>query len=153
MSIKDKINERLKNAMKDKDSELLNVMRSISAKITEAEKKDGKVLSDDEILKVIEKLSKQREESIVLFRQGSRLDLVEKEEFQLNILKEYIPQKFDENKTREIISELFSKGFNNIGSIMKELNSYGNNIDKKIASVIIKEFIKLISSSVKDSIP
>jgi len=142
MSIKDKINERLKNAMKDKDSELLNVMRSISAKITEAEKKDGKVLSDDEILKVIEKLSKQREESIVLFRQGSRLDLVEKEEFQLNILKEYIPQKFDENKTREIISELFSKGFNNIGSIMKELNSYGNNIDKKIASVIIKEFIK-----------
>lgn len=142
MSIKEKINERLKNSMKDKDSELLNVMRSISAKITEAEKKDGKILSDDEVLKVIEKLSKQREESINLFHQGNRLDLVEKEEYQLNILKEYIPQKFDENKTREIISELVSKGFTNIGSIMKELNSYGNSIDKKIASVIIKEFIK-----------
>jgi uncharacterized protein YqeY len=136
------INEKMKFAMKEKNVELLNVLRGIVAKITEVEKANSnKELSDDEILKVIEKLAKQREESIVLFKQGSREDLVKSEEFQLNILKEYLPQKMDENATRKVVEDAVNMGANNMGLIMKELSKYGNLIDKKLASQIAKEII------------
>jgi len=141
-TLKLSINEKLKTAMKEKNVEMLNVLRSIIAKITEAEKSNlNQELSDDDILKVIEKLAKQREESIILFKKGNRDDLVKAEEFQLNILKKYLPQKMDEITTRKAVTDAISSGVNNIGALMKELGKYGNLLDKKLASQIAKEFL------------
>ena len=140
--MKTKIQERLKQAMRDKDSALLQTLRNIISKITELEKSSqGKVLTDDDVVKIIEKLSKQREEAIVLYKKGDREDLVAVEEFELGVLKEYLPQKFDEAKTREIIKGIHESGASNIGQFMKAISVHGNFIDKKLASEIIKEYI------------
>ncbi len=140
--LKNVISERTKQAMRDKNSALLNTLRNINSKITEYEKSSaGKVASDDDIIKIIEKLSKQREEAIKLYKQGSREDLVAIEEFEFNVLKEYLPQKLNEDQTREIIKNLYESGTSTIGEYMKALSAYGNNVDKKLASEIIKEFL------------
>lgn len=141
--IKQQINDRIKQAMKDKDSLLLNVLRNINSKIIEFEKSTAnKIASDNDILVIIEKLSKQREEAIKLYIQGNRVDLVTTEQSELDILKQYLPTKIGVDETREIIKFIVSSGTKNIGEIMKILNSkYGNLIDKKIASEIIKEFV------------
>ena len=140
--MKKSINEALKNAMKEKNAEKLSVLRSIIAKITEAEKLNSNIeLTDDEIVKVVQKLAKQREESINLFKQGNREDLVAIEEFQLSVLKEYLPQMMSEDEIRTIVKSAIENGANNIGLLMKELNRYGNLLDKKIASQIAKELL------------
>lgn len=139
--MKNEIKNSLKIAMLAKDTVKISTLRSIITKITEAEKVNGSELNEESIIKVIDKLSKQREESISLYQKGGRIDLVEAEEKELKILKEYLPEKFSYEKTKEIVSELISSGVNNMGSIMKELNQYGNLVDKKIASTIIKELV------------
>jgi uncharacterized protein YqeY len=141
-TLKQSINEKLKTAMKEKNAEMLNVLRGVISKITESEKANSnKELIDDEVIKVIEKLAKQREESIALFKKGNREDLVTAEEFQLNVLKEYLPQKMDEAATRKAVDEAIQAGATNIGMLMKELGKYGNLIDKKLASQIANELI------------
>lgn len=141
-TLKQSINEKLKTAMKEKNAEMLNVLRGVISKVTEAEKANSnKELTDDEVIKVIEKLAKQREESISLFKKGNRDDLVTAEEFQLNVLKEYLPQKMDEAATRKAVDEAIQAGATNIGMLMKELAKYGNLIDKKLASQIANELI------------
>lgn len=140
--MKKSINDALKNAMKEKNAEKLSVLRSIIAKITEAEKLNSNIeLTDDEIVKVVQKLAKQREESINLFKQGNREDLVAIEEFQLSVLKEYLPQMMSEDEVRNVVKIAIENGANNIGLLMKELNQYGSLIDKKIASQIAKELL------------
>ena len=139
--MKTKINEQLKSAMKNKDADRLSVLRGIISKITEAEKVSNTTLSDDEIIKTIQKLAKQREESINLFRQGNREDLAIAEEFQLSVLKEYLPQMMSESEVRTAVKTAIDNGASNIGALMKELNQYGNLLDKKIASQIAKEFL------------
>ncbi len=143
MSLKQSISEKLKTAMKEKNPAMLGVLRGITSKITEAEKANSnQELSDDDVIKVIEKLAKQREESISLYKQGNREDLVQSEQFELDVLKEYLPQKMDESATRKVVEDAVNAGATNIGLLMKELNQYGNLIDKKLASQIAKEFIK-----------
>jgi uncharacterized protein YqeY len=139
--MKTKINEQLKSAMKNKDADRLSVLRGIISKITEAEKVSNTTLSDDEIIKTIQKLAKQREESINLFRQGNREDLALAEEFQLSVLKEYLPQMMSEDDVRDAVKTAIDNGASNIGSLMKELGKYGNLLDKKLASQIAKEFL------------
>lgn len=141
-TLKQNINEKLKSAMKEKNQDLLNVVRGIISKITESEKANSnKELNDDEVIKVIEKLAKQREESIALFKQGNREDLVKSEEFQLSVLKQYLPEKMDETATRKAVEDAIKNGANNIGLLMKEMNKYGNLVDKKLVSQIAKELI------------
>lgn len=137
--MKEKIKTRMVSAMKSKDTETLKVMRSIITKITEQEKINNTELSDDDIIKVIEKLSKQREESILNFEKGNRPDLVASEKQELAILKEYLPTKMSEEAIRLVVENLIREDVKDIGTFMKSLNIYGNLIDKKIASSIFKE--------------
>ncbi len=141
-NLKIKISSEITNAMKDKNPELVSVYRGIMAKIIESEKNNGnKEISDDDILKIIEKLSKQREEAITLYKQGGREDLVLKEQFELNMLLSYLPKKMSEAETRKIVEEAVANGSNNIGLLMKDIAAYGNKIDKKLASQIAKELL------------
>lgn len=139
--MKKRLEEQLKTAMKAKDNTTLMTIRGVLSKITEQEKIDNSELSDDQILKVIQKISKQREDSITQFKSANRLDLVEKESKELEILKEYLPKQLDESEIRNILKSLIDSGNTNIGSIMKELNVYGTSLDKKVASSILKELL------------
>lgn len=139
--MKKEIEERIKQAMKSKNQTLLMTLRGIMAKIVEQEKLDNTTLDDVNILKCIQKIAKQREDSINQFKTAGRTDLVEKESLELEILKSYLPKQLEESEIRDILKNIVDSGNTNIGSIMKELSVYGTSIDKKLASTILKEFI------------
>lgn len=139
--LKEKFAAALKTSMIEKDEVKIRTYRSIIAKITEEEKKSGKVISDDDILKVVEKAAKQRQESILAFEKAGRPDLIEIENQEFQILKEFLPSKLDVNQTRELLVSIIAAGANNIGLVMKELSKHGNSIDKKLASDILKELL------------
>ncbi len=139
--MKKEIEERIKHAMKSKDQTLLMTLRGVVSKIVEQEKIDNTELSDSDILKTIQKIAKQREDSISQFKTAGRIDLVEKESLELEILKSYLPKQLEESEIRIILKNIIANGNTNIGSIMKELVVYGTQIDKKLASTILKELL------------
>ena len=138
--MKEIISNQIKEAMKAKDARLLEVLRSIMSKLTEAEKlNNNQALSMSNSLLVIEKLAKQREEALVLYRQAERSDLVDKEEYQWQVLKSYLPSKMNESETMEVLKKAIEGGANDIGSLMKAIAHYGTKIDKKLVSVLAKD--------------
>lgn len=117
MSLKDKINQDLKEAMKSGDKVRLAVVRSIRALILEFEKSgSNKELTTEDELKMLTSASKKRKDSIEQFRNAGRNDLADVEEAELKILMEYLPKQLDENEIKEIISKLAS----DIGAKSKE---------------------------------
>lgn len=117
MSLKDKINQDLKDAMKSGDKTRLAVVRSIRALILEFEKSgSNKELTPEDELKMLTSASKKRKDSIEQFRNAGRNDLADAEEAELKILMEYLPKQLDENEIKEIISKLASE----IGARSKE---------------------------------
>jgi uncharacterized protein YqeY len=109
MSLKEKLLEDLKTAMKAKDSDKTRVLRSIKAKILEkeiSERKDGEsTLSDEQIVEVLMKAAKQRKESIDQFKDGGRDDLVEKEEMELALIENYLPEMMSEDDVRKAVKD------------------------------------------------
>lgn len=109
----EKLQEDLKNALKAKDEIRLLVIRNIKAALTNelvaTGHKPTDSLSDEEILKVIARLAKQRKDSIEQFRSGGREDLAEKEEAELVILEEYLPAQMSDEELKALIEEVKSK--------------------------------------------
>jgi uncharacterized protein len=103
MTLKDRINEDMKSAMRAKDAPRLGAIRFLQAAIKQKEV-DERVSADDAaILAIIEKLIKQRRDSITQFEQAGRTDLANKEKAELQLLAGYLPQQLDEN---ELLAEV-----------------------------------------------
>lgn len=109
MSLKEKILDDLKAAMKAQNTDKTRVLRSIKAKILEkeiSERKQGEsALSDDQIVDVLMKAAKQRKESIDQFKDGGRDDLVEKEEMELELIENYLPEMMSEDDVRKAVKD------------------------------------------------
>jgi len=104
MSLKEKINEDLKSAMKSGDKLRLETIRSIRALILEFEKSGaGRELNADDELKMLTTAAKKRKDSIEQFRNAGREELAKKEEAELEILQDYLPKQLSED---EIINEI-----------------------------------------------
>jgi uncharacterized protein YqeY len=142
--LKDEINESLKNAMKSKDEKLTSALRNIKAKVLEAEKKDiTKEISDNEVLAIITKLAKERRQSIEMYNQGGRADLVEAETYELGIIEAYLPKQLSEDEITTKVKDLISEnGFNSIkdmGKAIKTFNEkYPNMAEGRLLSQIVK---------------
>ncbi len=123
MSLLDKINEDLKNAMKQKDSIKLSCLRMLKTSIKKEQVEKMKELTDEEIVKVIQSLIKKGKEAIENFRKGNRNDLAEKEEKEVKILYEYLPKQLSlqeiEKIVREAISEVNATSIKDLGKVMK----------------------------------
>src|SRR4051812_19077386 len=95
--LRDKINDAVKSAMKSHDKARVSTLRLVNAAIKnadiEAERNGKAVLSDDEILGVLQKMIKQRQESAALFQQGGRAELALNEETEIEIIKGFLPQQ------------------------------------------------------------
>src|SRR5262245_8534000 len=98
MTLKERITEDMKNAMRAKDSERLATIRMITAGIKQREVDERIQLDDAQVLSVIEKMIKTRKESIVQFQAGNRLDLVEKEGKEIALLEGYVPAKLSDGE-------------------------------------------------------
>lgn len=142
--IKEQINSDLKEAMKQKNTQKLSALRSIKTAITTKETTKGKVqeLNDQGVLMVIESLVKKTKQSIEMFKNGGREDLVKSEKDQLNILESFLPKKLNEDETKELIQTMIDSGASSMGDIMKQIKqTHTNTVDGKLASQITRELL------------
>ena len=109
MSLKDRITEDMKAAMRAKDSERLGTIRMITAAIKQREVDERIVLDDTQVLSIIEKMIKTRKESVVQFQSGGREDLVAKENKEIEQLQAYMPAQLSEGELDALIAESISE--------------------------------------------
>ena len=125
MSLKDKINEDMKGAMRSKDVALLGTIRLIQAAIKQKEVDDRIVLDDSNVIVIIEKMLKQRSDSIEAFKKANRKDLVDKEEFEVVVLKKYMPQQMELAEVDKIILDIIKKtgasSMKDMGPVMSQV--------------------------------
>ena len=121
----DKIKDTLKIAMKESKKDKVLAIRNILEKIKKIEVDSQKELDENEIIKIISKYAKQLRESITQFKAGNRLDLVEKEDKELKIVEEFLPQQLSKEKinqiVQDVIKELNAKNMSDMGMVMKKI--------------------------------
>jgi len=125
MSLKARISEDVKQAMRAQDKPRLGVLRLISAAIKQREVDERIELDDAQVLSVIEKMIKQRRESIAQFEKAARNDLVDAEKFELGVLAGYLPQQMTDAEISQAvemaISEAKPAGIKDMGKVMAVL--------------------------------
>ena len=151
MSLKDKIDTDYKNALKSKAKIQISTYRLVLSGIKDLDisnrsgpnKKDT---DDEDIKKLLNKMIKQRAESIDIYKKNNRKDLLEIEEKELEILSGYLPKKLSEEETRKICEEIASKlgasSLKDMGKVMGELKKqYSDNLDFSKAGALLKELL------------
>ena len=109
MSLKDRITEDMKNAMRAKDSERLGTIRMIQAAIKQREVDERITLDDAQVMAVLEKMIKSRKEAVAQFQSGGRTDLVEKENREIAILQSYLPEPMSEAEIDALIADAIAQ--------------------------------------------
>ena len=104
-TLKPKLQSDMKSSMKGGDKARLLVIRTMLAAIKQIEVDERIELDDDRIIAVLDKMTKQRRESIEQFSKGSRDDLIAIEEFELQIIKEYLPEALSESEINELVEQ------------------------------------------------
>lgn len=122
MSLKDQITEDMKTAMRAKDSERLGTIRLLLAAMKQKEVDERVVLDDAAVVAIVDKLVKQRKDSIAAFEQAARQDLADKEKSELAVLQTYLPQRMSTEEitaaVQAIVAELGAKGPGDMGKVM-----------------------------------
>jgi len=122
MSLKDQITEDMKAAMRAKDSERLGTIRLLQAALKQKEVDERITLDDVAVVAVIDKLIKQRKDSVAAFVQAARQDLADKESAEIKVLEAYLPQRMSAEEVaaevKAIVAELGAKGPGDMGRVM-----------------------------------
>ena len=105
MSLKERITDDMKAAMRSGEKERLGVIRMITAAIKQREVDERITLDDTQVLTVIEKMIKQRKESLVHFQAGNRQDLVDKETAEITLLQSYLPSQLSDAEIDALIGD------------------------------------------------
>jgi len=130
VSLKAQITDDMKSAMRSKESERLGTIRLLLAAIKQKEVDERIDLIDTDIVSIIDKMLKQRRDSIEAFNKANRKDLVEKEEFEIKVLQDYMPQQLTEKEVEKFIIEAIeSTGANS----MKDMGAMMNILKPKLA--------------------
>lgn len=144
MSLKERLQEDWKLAMKSKDSFRAGVISLARAAVLQSEKTDGKALDDDQVIAVLSKEIKQRKEAVVEFEKGNRPDLIDKANKEIEILLDYLPQQLTEEEINEIVrAAVIEVGANSIKDMGKVMTAVQPRVkgraDGGIVSRIVKE--------------
>ena len=122
MGLKEQLKEDVKTAMREKDVVKRDSVRAINTMIKQIEVDERRELSDEEIVKIIQKGIKQREEAIVQYQNAGRDDLVQKEQEQADVFKEYLPKQLSdeelETQLKILITEIGAQTIKDIGKVM-----------------------------------
>jgi uncharacterized protein len=122
MTLKERITDDMKAAMRAKDSERLGTIRLLLAAIKQREVDERIVLDDVQVVGVLDKMVKQRKDSIAAFEQAGRADLVAKESAEMALLEAYLPQRLSADdiaaEVRRIVGELGAAGPGDMGKVM-----------------------------------
>jgi uncharacterized protein len=142
MNLKQQLQDDIKNAMKQKETEKLSVLRLVMDTIIKKEKELKEEIDDQAVTKLIMGAVKRGQDSISQFKEGNRNDLVEKEERELAILKNYLPEQMSEQEIRSIVQKVIDGGADNIGMVMKGvMPQTQGKADGKLVTDIVKELL------------
>lgn len=148
MSLKQQIDNDIKNAMLAKKKEELEALRAIKSLIllAETDKNSGGDISGDTEIKLLQKAVKQRKESAEIFEQQGRKELADKENFQLEVISRYLPKQLSEeevsNILRDIIAQVGAKGPQDIGKVMgTATKALSGKADGKLISELAKKLL------------
>ena len=148
--MRETIAQALKDALKNKDKQRTGTLRLVNAAIQDrdiANRGAGKdPVGDDEILQILTKMVKQREESAKAFEEGGRIELAEQERAEIAIIKEYLPSQLGEDEVRRAaqaaVAETGAAGLRDMGRVMAVLKErYPGRMDFSRASAIVKELL------------
>jgi hypothetical protein len=146
MSLKEKINEDLKNAMKAQDAFRTETLRSIRAEILKMDKSGmNREMNEEEEMQLVLRQAKMRKESIEMFTQAGRSDLVEKETKQLEIINEYLPKQLSREEAEKIIIDIVkATGAQSAKDIGKVMGPVMKELKGKFDGKLIQEIVKTI---------
>jgi uncharacterized protein YqeY len=143
LMLRDVIQEKLKAAMKARDQATTDCIRMMVAAVKNKELEKRGELSDEECAKVLATLSKQRMESIGMYKQGGRQDLAEREEAELKIIRSFLPEQLPDSELEKIVDETIaelSAGKADMGKVMKALGpKVGGRADGKRMSDLVRQ--------------
>lgn len=146
MGLKAEIQNAMKGAMKSGDRVTLSTVRLLLSAIHNEEIRARRELTEEETLKVVSSLCRQRQESIDSFRRGGRSDLVEKEQGELEVLRGFLPQPLSEEELRGLIQstieEIGAGGVQDLGRVMKEvMPKVGGRTEGRRVNELAKEML------------
>jgi uncharacterized protein len=122
MSLKDRINDDMKAALRARQTDRLSTIRMLLAAVKQREIDERIALDDTQIVGVVDKLIKQRKDSIAAFQQAGRTDLVDKESAEITVLEAYLPQRLSADgiarEVAAIVAELGASGPGDMGKVM-----------------------------------
>ena len=149
--IRDKISQVLKDAMRAKDEVKTTTLRMVNAAIKQkdidvARARGDQHISQDEVLNLLQNLIKSRRESIELYKQGGRQDLVDKEEAEIGVIEQFLPKQMNEEETRAAIRDLVAAlgaiSVKDMGKVMAAIKSkYAGQLDIAKASAAVKDVL------------
>ncbi len=152
MALRERINEQLKEAMKAKDQRRVTTLRMIMAAIKDRDiaartetSREG--ISDDDVLALLARMVKQRDDSITQFVIGNRPDLADAERAEIAVIREFMPKQMSEDEVREaaaqVIDDTNAASPKDMGKVMAALKqAYAGQMDFAKASALVKEMLK-----------
>jgi uncharacterized protein YqeY len=148
--LRDEINTALKDAMKARDERRVSTLRLVNAAIKnadiDAQGRGREVLSDDEIAGLLQKLIKQRQESVEIYGRAGRKDLADRERGEIEVIRAYLPKQMSEDEARVAIAALIeqtgAQGMKDMGKVMAALKQgYAGKMDFTKASATVKALL------------
>jgi len=147
--MREKLNSELKKSIINKDSVATKTIRLIIAAIKDRDivvRTEGNQngISEGDIISLLKKMQKQREESIQLYTKGNRMDLVQSEEEEIKIIKQFLPKQMNDDEIKNLVKEAIklndAKSIRDMGKVMSHLKEkYSTNMDFSKASKFLKE--------------
>jgi uncharacterized protein len=147
--LREKINEDVKVAMKAQDKLRVSTLRLVNAAIKNADieaERTGKSLSDDDVLSLMQKMIKQRQESVEIYDKGGRKELADQERAEIEVIKGFLPQQMSEPEAKAAIAaaikETGAQGMKDMGKVMAVLKqTHAGKMDFGKASGLVKQLL------------
>lgn len=143
MTIKDSISNDLKDAMRAREKQKLDTLRLITAAVKQVEVDERIVVDDERMLIILDKLAKQRKESITQFEAAGRDDLVAQEQYELGIIGHYLPEPLSDKEVEALVAQAFTESgaakMSDMGKVMAILKpQLQGRADMSKVSLLIK---------------
>jgi len=149
MSLKDRVTEDMKAAMRAKDAERLSTIRMLLAAVKQREVDERIVLDDAQVVAIVDKLIKQRKDSVAAFTQGGRADLAAKEGAEITVLEAYLPQRLSADEINAAVAAMVAAltaelgraaGPGDMGKLMGAAKArFAGNADMGLVSAAVKQ--------------
>jgi uncharacterized protein YqeY len=146
MNLKEQLQKDLKDALRARDESRKSVIRLALAAIVNAEVEKGGELNDDDLISILQKEARRRQDTIVELRQVDRPEMLAKEEMELAILEGYLPQLLSREEiaeeARQVVAEVGATGMGQMGLVMRQLMSkLRGRADGRVVNEVVRELL------------